>query len=84
MVDFIKAYADDLYTYDDLLKAQKKYKYFPPISKEALLYRNIFEKYFPGRAQLIKSYWMPNKEWPNCYVNDPSARVLPNYGMSGV
>ncbi len=84
MVDFIKAYADDLYTYDDLLKAQKKYKYFPPISKEALLYRNIFEKYFPGRAQLIKSYWMPNKEWPNCNVNDPSARVLPNYGMSGV
>jgi asparagine synthase (glutamine-hydrolysing) len=26
---------------------------------------------------------MPNKEWENCDVNDPSARVLPNYGKSG-
>jgi len=27
---------------------------------------------------------MPNKAWPGCNVNDPSARVLANYGASGV
>lgn len=26
---------------------------------------------------------MPNKEWEGCNVNDPSARVLANYGDSG-
>ena len=26
---------------------------------------------------------MPNREWPGCNVNDPSARVLSNYGDSG-
>jgi asparagine synthase (glutamine-hydrolysing) len=26
---------------------------------------------------------MPNKSWPVCDVNDPSARVLANYGASG-
>jgi len=26
---------------------------------------------------------MPNKEWEGCDVNDPSARVLSNYGESG-
>ena len=29
-------------------------------------------------------FWMPNKAWPGCNVNDPSARVLANYGASGV
>jgi asparagine synthase (glutamine-hydrolysing) len=31
---------------------------------------------------MIKGYWMPNKEWENCDVLDPSARVLANYGDS--
>jgi asparagine synthase (glutamine-hydrolysing) len=26
---------------------------------------------------------MPNKEWEGCDVDDPSARVLSNYGESG-
>ena len=46
--------------------------------------RDIFEKHFSGQAGLIKDFWMPNKEWSNCNVADPSARVLPNYGKSGV
>jgi asparagine synthase (glutamine-hydrolysing) len=47
------------------------------------MYRDIFEQHFPGRAEVIKDLWMPNKKWANCNVNDPSARVLPNYGKSG-
>ena len=54
-----------------------------PFTKESLLYREIFEKYYPGQAEMIVDYWMPNKAWPNCAVNDPSARVLKNYGDSG-
>jgi asparagine synthase (glutamine-hydrolysing) len=27
---------------------------------------------------------MPNASWDGCAVNDPSARVLSNYGLSGV
>ncbi|MFP4621783.1 MAG: hypothetical protein ACLFM7_10765 [Bacteroidales bacterium] len=47
------------------------------------MYREIFEYHFPGRADLIPDYRMPNKEWENCDVDDPSARALPNYGKSG-
>ena len=35
------------------------------------------------QAEMIVDYWMPNKAWPHCDVNDPSARVLANYGASG-
>ncbi len=83
VVDNLKAYAEELYTDEDLLIAQVKYSHVPPISKESLMYRDIFEQHFPGRAEVIKAMWMPNKEWENCNVNDPSARVLPNYGKSG-
>ena len=47
------------------------------------MYRDIFEGFYPGKAKWIKDFWMPNKEWENCDVADPSARVLPNYGASG-
>lgn len=83
VVDSLKAWAEEMYTGDDLLDARKKFAHVPPISKESLMYREIFESYFPGRASVIPDFWMPNKEWENCDVNDPSARVLPNYGKSG-
>jgi len=50
------------------------YKHNPPISKEALYYREIFEKYYPNKSNIIPHFWMPNKKW--CNVNDPSARVI--------
>ena len=83
-VDYLKAYAEEMYTDEDLAAAKDKYPYCPPFTKESLMYRDIFEKHFPGRAGVIKDFWMPNKEWENCNVDDPSARVLPNYGASGV
>ena len=54
-----------------------------PFTKESLLYRDIFEKFYPNKAEWIKDFWMPNKEWEGCDVDDPSARVLKNYGDSG-
>ena len=83
MVDYLKEYADSLYSDEDVIKAKEKYSYCPPFTKESLLYRDIFEEFYPGQAHWIKDYWMPNKEWDGCDVNDPSARVLKNYGDSG-
>ena len=60
-----------------------KYTHARPFTKESLLYRDIFEKFYPGQGEMIKDFWMPNKAWEGCDVNDPSARVLSNYGDSG-
>lgn len=84
MVDYLKEYAEEQYTDEDVKNAHQKYPYGTPFTKESLLYRDIFEKHFAGQAHTIKDFWMPNKEWSNCNVSDPSARVLPNYGKSGV
>ncbi|MBN1157745.1 MAG: asparagine synthase B [Bacteroidales bacterium] len=83
VTDSLKAFAEELYSDEDLLVAQIKYRHAPPVSKESLMYRDIFEQHFPGRAEVIKDFWMPNREWDHCNVSDPSARVLPNYGKSG-
>ncbi len=84
MVDDLKEYADSLYTDAEYEEKRKKYAYCTPFTKESLLYREIFEKYYPGQAEMIAGFWMPNRSWPNCAVDDPSARVLANYGASGI
>lgn len=84
MVDDIKAYAEDCYTDEEFARRAKQYAYAAPFTKESLLYRELFEKYYPGQAHMIAGFWMPNKNWENCDVDDPSARVLKNYGNSGV
>ena len=83
MVDDLKEYAESLYTDEEYEEKRRTYKYAMPFTKESLLYREIFEKYYPGQAEMIVDFWMPNKEWEGCDVNDPSARVLSNYGDSG-
>ncbi|HDS06012.1 MAG TPA: asparagine synthase B [Bacteroides sp.] len=83
VTDSLKAFAEEMYSDADLLSAQLRYPHATPISKESLMYRDIFEMYFPGRSEVVADFWMPNREWENCDVNDPSARVLPNYGSSG-
>ena len=84
MVDDLKEYAETKYTDEEFEEKRMQYDYARPFTKESLLYREIFEKYYPGQADMIKDFWMPNREWEGCDVNDPSARVLSNYGNSGV
>jgi asparagine synthase (glutamine-hydrolysing) len=84
MVDDIKQYAAEKYSDAEFEMERAKYDYARPFTKESLLYREIFEKYYPGQAKMIKDFWMPNKAWKGCDVQDPSARVLANYGASGV
>lgn len=83
MVDDLKEYANNYYTDEEYEALRKKYDFATPFTKESLLYREIFEKYYPGQARMIPDFWMPNKEWEGCNVDDPSARVLANYGDSG-
>lgn len=83
MVDYLKEYAEKQYTDEEFEQKMQNYTHAAPFTKESLLYREIFEKYYPGQGDMIVDFWMPNKEWEGCNVNDPSARVLSNYGASG-
>ena len=83
MVNYLKEYANSYYTDEEYNEKIKKYSYATPFTKESLLYREIFEKYYPGQSEMVVDFWMPNKNWEGCNVNDPSARVLSNYGNSG-
>ena len=83
LVDDLKALAERTYG-DEWEALAEKYAYHAkPFTKESLLYREIFEKHYPGQAGMVADFWMPNKDWKGCDVNDPSARVLSNYGASG-
>lgn len=84
MVDYLKEYAEGCYSDEEFEEKRKQYSHAAPFTKESLLYREIFEKYYPGQSEMIVDFWMPNKEWEGCDVDDPSARVLSNYGASGV
>ena len=83
MVDYLKEYAENCYTDDEFETKRMAYAHARPFTKESLLYREIFEKYYPGQSEMVVDFWMPNKSWEGCDVNDPSARVLANYGDSG-
>ena len=83
MVDHLKAFAEDCYSDEQFEARRTRFAHAQPFTKESLLYREIFEKYYPGQSDMIVDFWMPNKAWEGCDVNDPSARVLSNYGASG-
>ena len=82
LVNDLKEYAEDTYDVLSYEEKRKAYAWKTPFTKESLLYREIFEKFYPAMDKMISDYWMPNKEWQGCDVNDPSARYLSNYGAS--
>lgn len=84
LVDYLKEYAENSYTDDEFEKKCKTFTHAAPFTKESLLYREIFEQFYPGQGEMIKDFWMPNRSWKGCDVDYPSARVLSNYGASGI
>ncbi len=84
LVDDLKEYAGGLYTDGEFEARRKRYRHAQPFTKESLLYRELFEKYYPGQSGMVAGFWMPNRAWAGCDVDDPSARVLANYGGSGL
>lgn len=83
LVDDLKEYAETLYTDQAFAEKAGKYTHAAPFTKESLLYRELFESFYPGQSHMIADFWMPNRDWEGCDVKDPSARVLSNYGDSG-
>ena len=83
MKDDLAEYAEQQYSDEAYEAGIKKYTHARPFTKESLLYRDIFEKYYPGQSEMVADFWMPNRNWEGCNVTDPSARVLSNYGDSG-
>ena len=62
---------------EDLEKAQLKYPHCTPKTKEALYYRNVFERHYGGQAEsFVPYFWMPR--WVKG-VRDPSARFITHY-----
>jgi asparagine synthase (glutamine-hydrolysing) len=83
LVDCLIEMAEHLYTNEQFNHLVAKYTVNPPLTKEGLMYREIFNELFPNQDHVICGYWLPNRDWPNCNLDDPSARHLPNYGASG-
>ena len=83
MKDDLAGLAEQTYTDEEYEERIRNYEFARPFTKESLLYRDIFEKYYPGQAPMVIDFWMPNRNWEGCNVTDPSARVLSNYGDSG-
>lgn len=48
LVEDIKEFAEDYYTDEEFEINRKKYTFAQPFTKESLMYREIFEKYYPG------------------------------------
>ena len=84
LVDDLKEYAEGRYTDEEFERLRQRYGHARPFTKESLLYRELFEKYYPGQSEMVADFWMPNRSWAGCDVDDPSARVLANYGGSGL
>ena len=84
MVDNLKELAEQKYSLGEFAAKCTKYDHARPFTKESLMYRELFEQYYHGQSRMVVDFWMPNKTWPGCNVDDPSARVLKNYGASGV
>lgn len=83
-VDYLKTLAELTITDQEFSRSKELYPHCTPTTKESFLYRQIFEKHYPNQSHLIEAIWLPNQEWENCKVSDPSARALPNYGKSGL
>ena len=68
--------AEDYITDEMMENAKLNYPYNTPLTKEGLMYRQIFHKLFPehGREKLIPYRWMP--KWVNPSITNPSGRVL--------
>lgn len=73
--EIIQDHAETLYTDEEFEERSSKYIHCPPYDKESLWYREIFEKFYKGRAGIIPNFW----KQPFSDEVDPSARKLDCY-----
>ena len=53
LVNDLIEYAEGLYTDSQFEKRRRAFSHAQPFTKESLLYREIFEKYYPGQAEMV-------------------------------
>ena len=72
-VDCLINYAEAKITDDQMVDLEQKYPFNTPVNKEALLYRQIFDKLFPDKADIVPK-WIPKTDWEGVHA-DPSGRA---------
>ena len=55
--EIIQEYADELYSAEEFEENIEKYEFNRPYSKESLYYRELFEEYYKGYANVIPYFW---------------------------
>lgn len=73
--DAIKKLSDEKITDDELIR--NHFTFNNPKTKDALLFRKIFDGIYPNRDSIIPHYWLP--KFQSNEVLDPSAKVLDCY-----
>ncbi|XP_035676332.1 asparagine synthetase [glutamine-hydrolyzing]-like [Branchiostoma floridae] len=71
-------FAQSKVTDEMMANAKKTFPTNPPKTKEGYYYRQVFERYFPGKGDLMLVNW--TSKWTNS--DDPSARTQSNYKSS--
>lgn len=67
-IDSLRDYADEKISDDLMSKASSLYPHDPPKTKEAFLYRQIFESLYPQPACLESVVrWIPRGDWGNYF-----------------
>lgn len=69
----IQEFVDTKITDEYFEQNKNKYTYNTPVLKESFYYREIFEKHYKGRGNVIPYFWMP--KWCGD-MTDPSAREI--------
>lgn len=72
-IDSIVEMTNNMYSDDEFESKAKLYSVNPPKTKEALYYREEFEKIFPNRSNICKQ-WIPKMDWKGVSY-DPSGRA---------
>lgn len=72
----IQDYSSQIYSDEDFTILSNKYKINKPYSKESLMFREIFNRFYPDRHDTIPYYWLP--KWCG-NTTEASARVLEVY-----
>lgn len=77
-VDQLKKHANETISDREFNLRYLSFPQDPPRTKEEFLYRRYFEEYItcPNKTNLIKSHWMPNPDWFDTPLTDPSARMI--------
>lgn len=73
--EIIKEYVDKQIPDDEFVERCNRYEHMRPYDKESLYYREVFEKYYGDRGEMIPYYW----RHPFTTSIDPSARLLDFY-----